>query len=286
MRFSSRLSGFLLVALLCGCTLGAPDLPPNEVLKRSVIKSHSVNSVSIAVASTFQTQGQKTLSGSMIIQGVLRAGGRVWSADTAFDIESKEATGSQYMTGRAVFISPGTGLQYLRIESLEGELGAKIKALLNTSSSMWWVTGTPKDNTDSEVIRAPDPAILEEYVNAIQIVDDLGIAKLEDKTKAYHYKVTLKPEVLAVLDPDDVSAGDFIAEGELWINAKDFSLRRAIWDLSNVESEAGTVDIHADINFSNFNKAPQITEPNGSIETLPLESIFAIFSASSLVPLE
>jgi hypothetical protein len=244
-----------------------------------------VNSVSIAVASTFTSNGKRTLSGSLIIQGVLRSGGKVWSADTAFDIESKEQKDVQYLTGRAVLLSPGSGLKYLRIEALEGDLGTVIRRALGGASPTWWVTGAPAEDPEGEVLRAPDPAILEEYVNAITIVEDLGVDRMDDKTKAYHYKVTLKPDILAALEREDSSSvGDFSAEGELWINAKDFSLRRAIWGLKNVESEIGMVDLHADINFSNFNRAPQITEPNGSIETLPLESIFAIFSASSLVP--
>lgn len=276
-RSSALISCLMLV---CGACTNTPKLPPEEVIRRAVIKSNTVESVAVALSVDLRTITTNTLSGSMIVQGVLRSGSQAWSADTSFNVESTMKRGHERASGRLQAVSPGRGQTYLRLESIDGALGDLVKKSLTGSMNTWMVYGTDS-GTKPALRQTPDPALLSSYADAIVVEENLGTEKDAEGRTLYHYRVTLKPETVSSLPQggsvEEVST--LKANGELWIESSGFSLTRAKWSLSNVPTIFGPVILHIDALFSDYNAAPRVSPPTGSASILPLESIFAIFSS-------
>lgn len=275
-RFFSLSAAAYCIIFLSGCGSREPQLLPEEVVRRAVIRSHTVESVSVSLSANFVTQSESSLSGSIVTQGVVRSGGRAWSADTSFIVESAEMLGAAQASGRLVLAAPGNGQVFLRPESMEGMLGEAVRRTLTGSLSGWWVVGE-EQKVDVSTTPTPDPNVLSAYADAIVVTQNFGIQEGAGDD-LYHYKVALKPEAIAILDPS-ADASTLSATGDLWIDAKTFVLARAVWDIDGLQSEYGTARLHVDVLFTDYDSSPQIRGPVGSAATLPLESIFAIFSA-------
>lgn len=263
--------------LLPACGRKVLDLPPEEVVRRAVIRSSTVDSVSIALSGNVKTQGAPTLSGSIIVQSVVRSSGHAWSADASFNVESMGESGFTQANGRVVLVAPGNGQIYLRPESLDGMLGDRLKRVLTGSVNGWWVVGEERAFEAPSLV--PDPAMLSAYGDAIDVMRDFGVTTSKEGRKQYHYAVALKSESLIALDGDTQEpTQDFSAQGELWIDAEDFTLSRATWDIQSVPSVMGPANVRVDATFSRYDRSPQIQSPAGTAATLHIESIFAIFS--------
>lgn len=272
-------AALFLTLVLSGCGRRAA-LPPEEVMRRAVIRSNTVESFAVSLSAEVSTIDETTLSGSFIVQSVIRSGGQAWTADTSFNVESSMQRGHERASGRLVLVSPGTGRTYLRLESAEGVLGQMLRRSFTGSVSGWMVYGEDSGSKPSPR-HAPDPVMLSSYADALAVTEDLGIVKADDGRTLYHYRVALKTENLSSLPSGgsaDAAQG-LTAEGEMWIDDLDFSLSRVIWSLKAVPTSFGNVNIHVDALFSDYDSASQIQSPVGTAATLPLESIFAIFSS-------
>lgn len=258
----------------------AHDLPPDEVIRRAVIRSNTVESVAVSLSADIRTEETTALSGSVIVQSVIRSGGHAWTADTSFNVESSMNRGHERASGRLVLVSPGTGRTYVRLESAEGVLGMLLRKSFTGSSTGWMVYGE-ESATKPAQRQAPDPVMLSSYADALSVTEDLGTMKDADGRTMYHYLVTLKSERLSSM-PDGGSveaASGLSANGEMWIDSSDFSLSRVIWNIRGIPTTLGVMRLRADALFSDYDSASQIQTPVGTAATLPLESIFAIFSS-------
>ncbi len=268
---------FTLALAACG---QEPDLAPDEVIRRAVIRSNTVDSVAVSLSADVRTEETTALSGSVIVQSVIRSGGQAWTADTSFNVESSMSRGHERASGRLVFVSPGTGRTYVRLESVEGVLGLLLRQSFTGSSTGWMVYG--EESTAKPTKRqAPDPVMLSSYADALLVTEDLGTMKDSDGNTLYHYLVVLKSETLSSL-PDGGSveaASGLSAVGEMWIDSSDFSLSRVIWNIRGIPTSLGLITLRADALFSDYDSASQIQTPVGTAAVLPLESIFAIFSS-------
>jgi len=272
------------VASLLALSLAAcgqePDLPPDEVIRRAVIRSNTVESVAVSLSADVHTEETSTLSGSVIVQSVIRSGGNAWTADTSFNIESSMNRGHERASGRLVLVSPGTGRTYVRLESAEGVLGMLLRKSFTGSSSGWMVYGEESIAKPAKR-QVPDPVMLSSYAEALTVTEDLGTMKDANGRTLYHYLVALKPETLSSMpDGGSVDAvSGLSATGEMWIDSSDFSLARVIWKIRGIPTTLGSITLRADALFSDYDSASQIQTPAGTASTLPLESIFAIFSS-------
>lgn len=257
-----------------------PALPPDEVIRRAVIRSNTVESVAVSLSADMHTEETSAFSGSVIVQSVIRSGGHSWTADTSFNIESAMTRGHERASGRLVLVSPGTGRTYIRLESADGVLGQLLRKSF-TGSSNGWMSFGEESQAQPAKRQAPDPAMLSSYADALQVTEDLGIVKHPGGRTLYHYRVSLKSETLSTM-PDGGSveaASSLSAQGEMWIDTSDFSLARVVWNVRGVPTSFGLASLHADALFSDYDSAAQIQTPVGTAATLPLESIFAIFSS-------
>lgn len=278
--FNVRLLSSTLVLTLTLVSCGqAAELAPEEVIRRAVIRSNTVESVAVSLSANIRTEQTTALSGSLVVQAVIRSGGQAWSADTSFHVNSITRRGHERASGRMVAVSPGTGLMYLRLESAEGILGQMLRRSFTGSTNGWMVYGEDSGAKLSER-HTPDPAVMSSYADALSVTENLGIVK-DNGRSFYHYRVALKPEMLSAMPQGGTPETNehLKAEGEMWIDTRDFSLSRVIWNVSGVPSALGAIVVHADALFSEYDSAAQIQSPVGTAATLPLESIFAIFSS-------
>lgn len=274
------LSILIIPAFLLSACGKPPVLPPDEVIRRAVIRSNTVESVAVSLSADIHTEESAAFSGSVIVQSVIRSGGHAWTADTSFNIESAMNRGHERASGRLVLVSPGTGRTYIRLESAEGTLGQLLRKSFTGSSNGWMFYGE-ESLTKPAKRQAPDPVMLSSYADALRVTEDLGIIKHPSGRTLYHYRVSLKSETLSAM-PDGgsvESASSLSAHGEMWIDTSDFSLARVVWNVRGVPTSFGLVTLHADALFSDYDSAAQIQTPVGTAATLPLESIFAIFSS-------
>ena len=255
------------------------QLEPEEVIRRAVIRSNTVESVAVSLSADIRTEATTALSGSLVVQAVIRSGGQAWSADTSFHLESTMTRGHERASGRMVAVSPGTGRMYLRLESAEGVLGQMLRRSFTGSTNGWMVYGEDSGATLSER-HTPDPVVMSSYADALAVTENLGIVK-DNGRSLYHYRVALKPETLSSMPQGGTPEANqsLKADGEMWIDTKDFSLTRVIWNVSGVPTALGVIVLRADALFSEYDSAAQIQSPVGTAATLPLESIFAIFSS-------
>ncbi len=256
-----------------------PVLPPEEVIRRSVIKSNTVQSFAVSLSAKMNTVEVDSLSGSVVLQAIVRSGGRAWRADTSFDIESTMSRGHERASGRIVAVFPGNGRTFLRLESSEGVLGTLLRQSFTGSTSGWMMYGEESGMT-VRPRATPDPDYVLSYADAIVVTEDLGKTKNYSGRETYHYRVALKPEALLSImqsQPIDVDQ-NLRAEGELWIDSENYSLLRATWKLVGVPTSLGAISLDIDALFSQYDSAPRIETPFGSAATLPLDSIFDIFS--------
>lgn len=277
--FTVRSLTLTLVLTLAFAACGrAAELEPEEVIRRAVIRSNTVESVAVSMSADVRTEATTALSGSLVVQAVIRSGGQAWSADTSFHLKSITRRGHERASGRMVAVSPGTGRMYLRLESVEGILGQMLRRSFTGSTNGWMVYGEDTGTKLSER-RTPDPAVMSSYADALSVTENLGIVK-ENGRSFYHYRVALKPETLSSMPQGGTPEANesLKAEGEMWIDTGDFSLSRVIWNVSGVPTAIGSIMIRADALFSEYDSAAQIQSPVGTAATLPLESIFAIFS--------
>ncbi len=267
---------FLISLSACGQKI---ELQPEEVVRRAIIRSSTVESVAASVVADMKTENTDTLSGSVIMQGIIRSGGQSWSTDSTLTIESATKRGHERVRGRLVMVSPGNGQTYLRLESVEGVLGELLRNSMPDSTSGWMVFGNDSASVPS-ARSTPDPERISSYADVIIVQEDVGMEKDDDGQMLYHYRVGLHSDALASLSHESPSgeADGMKAVGEMWIESGNFSLRKVKWFLTGVPTSIGPMTMHIDVLFTQYDAALQIRTPVGSAATLPLESIFAIFS--------
>lgn len=276
-RFTAAAFLFVLLFSACG---KKPELPAEEVIRRAIIRSNAVQSVAVSLEADMHTEESQTLSGSVIMQAVLKSGGQAWSADSLFNLESSMKRGHERASGRLLMVSPGTGQTYLRLESVQGVLGELLRKSFTGSNTGWMVYG--EDSGSKQLQRTtPDPAVMSSYAETLSVTENLGIVDDDSGRESYHFRVALKPQMLSSLPQGGTTdaASMLRAHGELWIDTDDFSLSKVLWNVSGIPTLVGPVTLHISARFTDYDVASIIESPSGSAATLPLESIFAIFSS-------
>lgn len=253
--------------------MSRPEIAPQEVIRRSVIQSHLLESVIVAVSGSIRTTESTTLSGSYVLQGILYRGGESWSADASFAFERVSDIGHQNLGGRLEALAPGDGVAYIRFNSLTGMLADSLSHTVPKSLlADWWIV--PELGSITRQSGTPDPEQIDQLASQIEFVKDLGMTRI-GKRDQYHYEVKISTQVLGHEQAEDGEHSRI--SGELWIDADMFTLRRAVWTIEGMETQFGPLALTIDAVFSRHNAAPLLQVRTGSASVLPLNDIFAIF---------
>jgi len=244
-----------------------------EILKRSIVKNAAMESTSFSASAFLRTKGYATLSGSAVVQGVLRSAGG-WSADISFQGRDSIGTGA-FESGRIRSVSRDGTQILLSFDSLQGPIVENFIRTLTGSSNGWWSIGEPSMRTNGR--GAISPMQLNDIASLFQIHALHPPEKLFGSVKSYRLDISLIPNAVRNL------FGDFAKEnatvsGTLWINAKDFTLLRAVWNLEAILTPLGPADLVIDVTLSGSTATPEIILPTGSAGILSFKSVFATIS--------
>ena len=261
----------ILILLLSSCTKEQVTLEPSEVLKRSIIKSSSVESVTISASAFLILKGYTSFSGSAVVQGVVRGSGG-WAADVTFQGRDSLGKGG-FESGNFSALSVDGSQIFLKPTSLQGPVLSAYAQTLSGSINGWWVTGEPSPETHSGR-HTLSPQELKETASLFDVRAMTGPAMYSSVKRAYQLSVVVKPDAVSSLFAD-AAKDNTVVSGTLWIDAKDFSLLRASWNLRDVFTQIGPADISFDVTFSDYGRSKEIIPPTGSASVLPLNGVFA-----------
>lgn len=264
----------LLALLLASCGTPPKPLPPEEVLRRAIIRSSAIESASVSASASILLKGYSSFSGSAVIQGVLRGTGS-WSADVSF--QGRDSAGhGRPASGRVRAVSLDGSQVFIKPDSLQGDLLEAYAKTLTGSLSGWWYVGQPA-GTPPGGRRTLAPAELNQAAAMFRIDSSSGPEPFADSGTAYRISVTLTPDAVAALFAGSAKPTT-AAYGTLVVDAADFTLIRATWNLRDVLTSFGPADIALDVALGDINRAPEIVLPSGSSAALPLNGVFATIS--------
>jgi hypothetical protein len=259
--------------MLAGCA-GRNALEPEEVLRRAIIRGHTMDSASISAEATVRIDGRQSFSGSVVVQAVLQSGGTAWSADASFRGAGWPAGTDS--SGRIRILTADGSRFFVKAESLQGALHDLLIGTQTGSQSGWWVTGDAA-LSPAPVRSAPSPDQLDRAAGMFEITGATGPKRGQGGRREYVLHVRLSHAAGSELFASSVTDKTETA-GILVIDADDFTLRRSEWRISGLQSPLGTLNVSFDVSLTDFNRAPEIVIPSGSSAVLPLKEIFATFS--------
>ncbi len=241
-------------------------LPPEEVIRRTVVSNASLESVAYSLISTFQSTAA---SGTLIGTGTLRHGGSTWSFRGSLSYAESREGSLRRLNVSGLFISPFPGTAYVQMQGLSGMLADAFPPSLKDAVGQWRLIGSGTGSTASTSSEAIDPTAVDALVSSIKIVKNLGIQKGTDGVHEYHFHVRTN------------SGSSPAFKGELFIDAKRFNLRRASWSMGQ-----GPLDVAREftVQFSQFGSAQGLPSYIRSGERISFDAILNTISASSLLP--
>lgn len=277
--FFTVVFGFAVCILFAACFNHEPaPLPSDEVLRRTVLNSQTVDSVAYLGTAGFQITGKYFSSGSLAIHGVLR------NIDRSFYLQSdlNVVLSSNPASPKNIIVmslsSPSPGELFIRVDSANVMLQTPASFSGNVLGKWWRVnSGSGSANRGGGAI--PDPGLMNVYSSAIKVTSG-GLEKELGGRYVYHYQVDIEPETLLKFAPLTSYSSVPEARGEIWIDAETFRLDRAKWFLKQFPTQTGLATAAIDLNFNNYNRASAIIMPDESAPVMPVNTIFAIFYPS------
>ncbi len=265
--------------LLASCGRRPVELPPEEVIRRTVLRSQTVDSVSYEGIASLVLDGKQELSGNTAVSGVIRNIDRTWAMQAAGEFVKKE--GGKILrkgSGAVSLSSPKPGALFLRIERLQGPL-FKMPVLSGSVLGKWWRT----TGTAAEVIPGtggtPDPRLVDAYVSAVEVLGG-GLEPLGGEF-VYRYSVRVSSGALWNFMkrlPPLPGTSSFDARGEVWIDPATFLLRRAKWTVRSLPVRGGNLSATLEVVLREYDRAPDIPLPEATGPALSPDTIFDIFS--------
>jgi|GEM_PF-3211172 hypothetical protein len=277
--------GFFTVAFGCGACImltacfnhePAP-LPSDEVLRRTVLNSQTVDSVAYLGTAGFKIAGKYFSSGSLAVRGVLR------NIDRSFSLQSdlNVMLGSDPAVPNSIIAvslsSPSPGELFVRVDNANVRFQNPASFSGNILGKWWRLNSGSGSARSSGAI--PDPGLMNVYSSAIKVMAG-GLEKESGGRYVYHYQVDIAPETLLKFAPLTPYSSVPEARGEIWIDAETFRLDRAKWFLKQFPTQIGLATAAIDLNFNNYNRASAIIMPDESAPVMPVNTIFAIFYPS------
>lgn len=270
--FSYLIAGIAtLVVVSC---IPRSNISAEEVLRRTIIRSHTLDSANLTATVSAQLNGKKAMSGSALIEGVIQNGGLSWSLVSS--VRVRGLLPNDQSSGNVSLLTPDGQVYYVHFDTIQGAATAVVPLIGTGSANGWWKTGTSLP-VQAYTRTIPSPSELEQAVSLFTIVDFSSPRRGADGRLQYRLTVSLADDAMQSL------FGQYVSEetrttGTLTIDALDFSLRRTQWSLESLQTSEGSLNLAFDITLKDFDTAAEVVLPTGSSATLPLKDIFATFS--------
>lgn len=262
----------LLLSLLTQSCLPAvklPELTAEEVLKKSAQVQQKASSVSFLVSGRLLLKENENVKWG----GDFSFNGKKDDLEQiAFKFESRtEADSSEAsLISADVFLAPRDEI-YLHFNNLEIPQANKEVPVVDLIGDWWYL-----DADEHGLIRRFSfPGINWFLSDAVSIVKNRGKEIFGDE-EIYHFDVSLDKEKLTnFIYSKNVATGSPVtreetaglvenisANGQIWIDAKTFLVKKIVWDIS-VFTDEGAAEINLECNLSDYGLiAPLLPPPN------------------------
>ena len=252
------------ILMLASCGKNKPkELNPDEVIRRTMLKSLSVDSVAFDGNVNFRIRGQKTISGSAYVSGVTHNADRAWSMISKVHIDDPESSLEINL------VSQKPSEIYLKINP-DADADGKIIQSSGATFGQWWRLGYSSGTSVADKAVTPDPRIIYKYSSILKVTS----GGLRADGRYYQYGVSISPVSLA--EKNILASWEFKKEaiGEVLIDAESFRLKQVKWALDSVPTPIGEAYLVLDIRFSKYDEAPGLIIPDSSGSSLlDLEAI-------------
>lgn len=241
-------------------------LPASDVLSRAVSASSQLTSA--AFQGTVHVVKEKAWNADASLEGHVSNGGQ--QSDIHVSAAMQMLTSSQnahvQMAGRAIVDGP---VRYVQLQSIESTPAMEPFSQLSPVQGIWWKISAPIGATDS--LMSPDPSLLRAQAAIIRVVRDEGFVHIRGH-RTYHYGVDIDRKKLedflslqsanARHDVDSIlrTFDQYIVNGEVWIDAETFVLRRVLWDVRKKDDQL--MQIVFDISVTDHNASISIVPPS------------------------
>lgn len=280
--------------LLTACTPKA--LPTTEVLERATLASQKLSSAafSVSIDGTYESRTGLRMVGRMTTKGKMRQNGSAMSQDIDADVTFGTAISPAHAN-----ISLTTAVideeSFFRINSLQlrPDTTDNAFAFMRSLSTVWW--SMPGGSSTGSIRISPDPNVLKAEAAIVNVVRDNGIIEIDDG-HAYHYEVSLNREKFNMWlqksgqwsENEIEQLSDVTARGELWIDARTFYLKKAVWQIDSAPILDGNINARIEVLLSEHDKPQEIAAPANarpfSWDALPLGIRPSLESESDTLP--
>jgi hypothetical protein len=250
-------------------------LEPEEVLRHAVLSAEAVTSMRFAAhvkGVLIGHDNETVLDGSADVTGVMLHRGSVSDTTIGFSLKTPKEKKPD-MKGSIHFVRIGDD-RYLRFDDF-----SQADEHPNILHRYFLLPSTPGAEASM-----PDGPFLSLQSKALDVVSNDGVTSI-DGHRVYHYHVRIDPAILASLSratsPTRAMSGSALsleANGEVWIDASSFVLRRAKWDVRKLPLDDGTLAVAFNVDFTDHNKTLTVDPPEGATPLKP-EMIPAMPSA-------
>ncbi len=260
----------LVVPVLLAACAKPVALPHQEVLERAAIASQRLQSSSFALrlrGTYHDALANRAVESDIMLEGVFQRGGDMLSADGSATFRWEDGNERTVRLDGAVS-TVGPHETYLRLDELglepqppEDSPFLQLQPLIGS----WFLLPSAEGQDQPPALRrfTPETEFLKQQASVVSVTDDRGVERL-DGGYAYHYKVTIDAEEFAALFPaeeDSVDVAALAVEGDLWIDARSFYLRKAEWHVARVPFLAGTAEGTLTVVLTDHDAAPEVTVP-------------------------
>ncbi|MDD5469805.1 MAG: hypothetical protein PHO92_03345 [Candidatus Peribacteraceae bacterium] len=284
MRIRVFIGVFLGTCMLVSCVPGrsvAPSVAPEEVLRRSAEASRTLRSAAFDGSAdiTVRPPDPGTVTGHLSFTGVLQDAGqqvRITAEGTAAGGTDERPVRGK---GKVELMTAGDSDTFFFLHELEGD---EEQSLFNPEAvgkvaGKWW--RIPGQQRAGSVAITPDPGLLQAQVEVVKVTREYGIRTL-DGAQVFHYDVTMDPDLLVTFlrkvaeekgeefDETEVrkSVGRMRMEGELWIDADTYYVRKLEWQIEQdpADDRGAQVTILFRMSMRDHNKADPIILPESA----------------------
>jgi len=292
-----------LVLTSCGIT-AEQGLPAEEVLRLTAEKSSTLLSASFEAKTDFKVHNMAfPASGAATIKGTLQDGGNAMQFNAVVDtlVSPEGANETFHILGDADVVMMGKGETYLHLNALSTQPEQNLfkKDLLELMTGKWWLLPSGGNGTNIPGgVLTPSPSFLKLQSQVVRVTSDEGFTTVDGR-KAYHYRVGLDTEKLLqfleqvsrdrkeTFDRNAVMPllSKIKANGELWVDAETFLLRRVSWEIEGIQEQGGgmIVDGSFSVTLTDHNSAPPILSPKDAKVLTPNLLMGGAQSSSSVL---
>jgi len=283
--------GVLLITACVKQNADGGELPPEEVLMKSVIAAMQTESAKFDVEGNIQVNKPDSLiNASAVIKGRQDAMGKQSHFSADIHLVSNNASESLSLDTKIKITTLGPDEIYLMVDELiaDGENPLFSESLVKMFTGKWITVKSNESDMGNSTV-SPDPRLLRAQAKVVRVKEELPFTSIDDND-TYHYSVSVDPEKLALyLEEVSKEQGEefdsemlmemyntLIASGEIWIDADTFNVRKIVWNIDSLITQDGTViSGEMDVMFSDFNNVEPILPPDESISiTEAMGSIF------------